>query len=150
MQYIILISSNDSIEVKEYSGYQTINDLVEGYYERCGAFGVREKMTFLFCNEEFLLRDELLFNAVGTALADQPIYGNVVMLQDGYNEDNERDALPFEKADADKICKALCDFKIRYKVLLRALHRHYDNNKPKPTAQIITMSEDSFRELCDE
>lgn len=47
MQYVVLISPDDSSEVKEYTGYQTINDLVEGWYERCGAFGIGNKMTFL-------------------------------------------------------------------------------------------------------
>ena len=150
MQYVVLISPDDSSEVKEYTGYQTINDLVEGWYERCGAFGIGNKMTFLFCNEEFLFHDNLQFNAIATALANQPIYGNVVLLQDGYNEENERDALPFEKEEAENICKSLIDFRARFATTLNALHRHYDNNKPKPTAEIITMSEDSFRELFEE
>lgn len=150
MKYVVLVSPDDSVEIREYTNYQTINDLVAGWYERCGVFGVGDKMTFLFCNEEFLFHDELQFNAIGTALANQPIYGNVVMLQDGYNEDNERDALPFEKEEAEKICIAISDFRIRYGASLEALHRHYDTCKPKPSAQIITMSEDSFRELFEE
>ena len=104
MQYVVLISPDDSSEIKEYTNYQTINDLVEGWYERCGAFGIGNKMTFLFCNEGFLFHEELQFNAVASALANQPIYGNVVLLQDGYNEDNEMDALPFKKEEAENIC----------------------------------------------
>lgn len=150
MQYVVLISPDDSSEIKEYTDYQTINNLVEGWYERCGAFGIGNKMTVLFCNEEFLFRDELQFNAVASALAGQPIYGNVVLLQDGYNDDNERDALPFDKEEAKNICKSMLDFRFKYDSMLDVLHRHYDNNKPKPKAEIITMSEDSFRELLEE
>lgn len=150
MQYVVLISPDDLSEIKEYTNYQTINDLVEGWYERCGTFGIGNKMTFLFCNEEFLFRDELQFNAVASALANQPIYGNVVLLQDGYNEDNERDALSFDKEEAESICKSMTDFRTKYSSMLNALHHHYDNNKPKPKAKIITLSEDSYRELFEE
>lgn len=150
MQYVVLISPDDSSEIKEYTDYKTINDLVDGWYESCGVFAVGNKMTLLFCNEEFLFRDELHFNAVASALSNQPIYGNVVLLQKIHNEEDEMDALPFEKEDAERICIALTDFRIKHDAMLDALHHHYDNNKPKPTAEIITMSEDSFRELLEE
>lgn len=149
MKYAVCISPDDSVEIKEYKDYHTINDLVDGWYETCGVFGVGDKLTILFCNEEFLFHDDLQFNAIGTALANQPIYGNIVLLQNGYNEDNERDALPFEKAEAESICNAMYDFRIRFDAMLEALHLHYDNNKPVPSAEIITMSADTFEELFE-
>lgn len=63
---------------------------------------------------------------------------------------HERDASPFEREEAESICNSLIDFRIKYDAMLDVLHRHYDNNKPKPTAEIITLSEDSFRELFEE
>lgn len=150
MQYVILISPDDMAEIKEYTDYQTINNLVEGWYERCGALAIGNKMMTVFCNEEFLFHDELKFNAIGTAFSNQPIYGNVVLLELGYNEDHERDALPLDKADAEQVCNAVNDYKKFFSSLLDTLHSHYDNNKPEPTAEIISMSEDSFRELLEE
>ena len=150
MQYVILISPDDMAEIKEYTDYQTINNLVEGWYERCGVLAIGNKMMTVFCNEEFLFYDELKFNAIGTAFSNQPIYGNVVLLELGYNEDHERDALPLDKADAEQVCNAVNDYKKFFSSLLDTLHSHYDNNKPEPTAEIISMSEDSFRELIEE
>lgn len=62
MKYTIQITPDDKIKVMEYTDYHTINDLVDGWYERCGVFGVLDKMCMIFCNEEFLYQDNCVNN----------------------------------------------------------------------------------------
>lgn len=132
MKYAILIKPDDEVEIKEYTDFRTLQELVDGYFANCGMFGVLNKMTLLFCNDEFLLRDDSAFNAIGTIFADEPIYGNVVMLEDGYNDENERDAIPFGEDEAKSLLDAMINFKCFFKDIISTLHSRYDNNKPEP------------------
>lgn len=132
MKYAILIKPDEEIEIKEYVDFHTIQELVDGCFEGCGVFGVLNKMVLLFCNDEFLLRDDTTFNAIGTIFADQPVYGNVVVLEDGYNDEYERDAIPFSKDDAESLHDAMVNFKYFFRDIIDTLHSHYDNNKPEP------------------
>lgn len=147
MKYVIIITSNDEVEIVEYVDYETINALVGGSYETCGVFGVLDTMVILFCNEEFLLRDELEFNAVGTALANQPIYGNVVLLKHGRNENDEPDSFPFTEVYAVKVREAIERFRDEADSILFVLKANYSKNKPKPKAEIITLSAEEFSEV---
>lgn len=141
MQYAIVITSHDEIEVREYKDYHSINDYVEGWYERCGTIGILDKMCFVFCNEEFLFQDDLAFNAMATAICNQPIYGNVAILQDGYNSDGERDSLPIDKQTAEIIKCVLCEMKAQLASVFDDLRSKFSDNKPSPTFQIITGDE---------
>lgn len=146
MKYVLLITPEDKIEIKEYVEYHTLNELVDGWYERCGCFAVADKLCMLFCNEEFLFQDNCAFNAIGTTLAGQPIYGNVVVTEDGYNDEDERDALPFNYNDAQKICDILNDLRIIIAPVLNDLNAKYKDNKPEPTFEVSAMSEKEFCE----
>lgn len=142
MKYVILITPEDKIEVKEYINYHTLNDLVEGYFERCGSIGILDRMCMVFCNEEFLLQDNYAFNAIGTAIASQPIYGNIVICEDGYNEENERDAIPFEQGTTQAIYTTLLQMKEAISPTLEKLKQKYYDEKPKPVYKIFPVSEE--------
>lgn len=144
MKNAILITPSDEIEIREYIDYHTINDLVDGWYETCGYFGVTDTMCFIFCNEEYLLRDEIEFNAIATVLANQPIYGNIVLLAEGYDDEGERDSVPLDDMQAAAIEKALNDFAEHFSPILKELHNKYDKHKPKPRTEIVAMSADEF------
>ena len=144
MCYVILITPEDKIEVKEYKDYHTINELVDGWYELCGWFVIADKMWMLFCNEEFLFQDNCAFNSVGTALAGQPIYGNVVVTLDGYNVDNERDSLPMSCAEANDICTILNDMRTFIAPTLDELNVKFKDEKPSPQYEAVTMTEEEF------
>lgn len=147
MRYAIQITPNSEISIHKFENYHTINDLVDGWYETCGYFGVRDKMLMLFCNEEFLFRDSMEFNAVASALANQPIYGNIVLLEIGRNEDGEKDSIPLCEKDAIGIKVAMDNFKKAYKTMLAKLTLRYANNKPKPIAKVVTLTEEEFSEV---
>lgn len=149
MKYVILITPKDKIEIKEYIDYHTLNDLVEGWYEQCGHFVAADKLLMLFCNEEFLFQDNCEFNAIGTTLAAQPIYGNVVVTIDGYNDENERDALPMDCSDAQKISAALNELKTFIASALEELKAKYKNKKPEPEYKVSSMTEEEFiKAMC--
>lgn len=144
MKYVILITPEDTIEIREYKDYHTINELVDGWYERCGVFGAADKLCMLFCNEEFLFQDNCTFNSVATALAGQSIFGNVVVTVDGYNDEGERDALPMSCADAQKICAILNEMKSFIAPTLKELNAKYKGKKPAPKYEAVAMSEEEF------
>lgn len=147
MKYAIQITPSGEIAIHRFDSYRTINDLVDGWYETCGRFVVKDKMLMIFCNEEFLLRDGMEFNAVASALANQPIYGNIVLLEYGFNEDGERDSIPLCEKDAIGIKVAMDNFKNAYRTMLAKLTYRYANDKPKPVAKIITLTEEEFSEV---
>lgn len=140
MKYVIAINADNTIKAVEYTSYHTLNDIVDGWYEQCGRFVMQNKMWLIFCNEEFLLRDDIHFNAVATVLCGCPIYGNVVIAVDGYNEDNERDAIPVDKEFADMSVDSLHSLVSYLTNDLQNLRAKYNDNKPKPQATIISFS----------
>lgn len=127
-KFVIQITSSDTVEIKEYKDYKTINDLVDGWYEICGYI---EKDCLIFCNEEYLLRDDCKFNAIATILCRQdPIYGNTVLMYDGYNDEGERDSLPLSFEEAVAIKRRLDTFVSMNKDIVDVLHYSLDKNKP--------------------
>lgn len=137
MKYALLINPDNSIEVKEYKNYNTINELVEGWYEICGRFAAAGIMCFIFCNEEFLFDDNAKFNAVASLLSEQPIYGNIVILEDGYDpEQCDRDSMPLNEEQANKVKEALSVLIHHFSAKLDELHLRYDDNKPEPKFQV--------------
>lgn len=147
MKYAIQIMPSGEIAIHKFEDYRTINNLVDGWYETCGRFVVKDKMLMIFCNEEFLFRDNMEFNAVASALANQPIYGNIVLLEYGYNEEGECDSIPLCEKDAIGIKVAMDNFKKAYKTMLAKLTLRYANDKPKPVAKIVTLTEEEFSEV---
>lgn len=147
MKYAIQIMPSGEIAIHKFEDYRTINTLVDGWYETCGRFVVKDKMLMIFCNEEFLFRNNMEFNAVASALANQPIYGNIVLLEYGYNEEGEHDSIPLCEKDAIGIKVAMDNFKKAYKTMLAKLTLRYANDKPKPVAKIVTLTEEEFREV---
>ena len=147
MKYAIQIMPSGEIAIHKFEDYHTINSLVDGWYETCGRFVVKDKMLMIFCNEEFLFCDNMAFNAVASALANQPIYGNIVLLEYGYNEEGERDSIPLCEKDAMGIKVAMDNFKKAYKTMLAKLTLRYANDKPKPVAKIVTLTEEEFSEV---
>lgn len=152
MKYIIQITPDDKIIMREYTDYKTINSLVDGWYELCGVLGVLDKMVDLYCNEEALLIDGMQFNSIGSILTNQPIYGNIVILERGHNADGEVDSLPFDKEDAESICKAMEGMKVALSDMIDLLRCKYKDNKPKPYVEIVTFSdkEKNFDEKVQE
>ena len=147
MKYAIQIMPSGEIAIHKFEDYRTINTLVDGWYKTCGRFVVKDKMLMIFCNEEFLFHDNMEFNAVASALANQPIYGNIVLLEYGYNEEGERDSIPLCEKDAMGIKVAMDNFKKAYKTMLAKLTLRYTNDKPKPVAKIVTLTEEEFSEV---
>ena len=129
-KYVLLITSSDTIELKEYTDYHTINDLVSGWYEVCGYL---EKNYLLYCNEEFLYHDKCSFNALATIInGKQPIYGNTVLMIDGYTDDEipERDIFPMSLEEAQFVKNKLDYFIESEKSMINELHKAYDSCKP--------------------
>lgn len=147
MKYAIQITPDRKVEIKEYADYHTINDLVDGWYERCGILGILNKMCMIFCNEEFLFQDNCKFNPVGSALAAQPIYGNIVVLLDGYNDEEEHDCLPMDYDTAQKISATLQNMIFAIETTLNELSAKYGEDKPEPSFTIKAMSEKEFAEV---
>ena len=81
---------------------------------------------------------------MASALANQPIYGNIVLLEYGYNEEGEHDSIPLCEKDAIGIKVAMNK---AYKMMLAKLTLRYANDKPKPVAKIVTLTEEEFREV---
>lgn len=127
-KYVIQLTTSDTIEVKEYIDYNTINELVDGWYEIGGYLG---KKYLMYCNEEALLEDKCTFNALATIInGRQPIYGNTVLMIDGYNDNKEYDTFPMSIEDAEKLKDILESFIKQKKDLLVDMHNRFDN-KPK-------------------
>lgn len=134
MKYAIQIMPSGEIAIHRFEDYHTINSLVDGWYETCGRFVVKDKMLMIFC-------------AVASALANQPIYGNIVLLEYGFNEEGERDSIPLCEKDAIGIKVAMDNFKNAFRTMLAKLTYRYANDKPKPVAKIITLTEEEFSEV---
>jgi hypothetical protein len=127
-KYVIQLTTSDTIEVKEYIDYNTINELVDGWYEIGGYLG---KKYLMYCNEEALLEDKCTFNALATIInGRQPIYGNTVLMIDGYNDNKERDTFPMSIEDAEKLKDILESFMEQKKDLVVDMHNRFDI-KPK-------------------
>lgn len=146
MNYVILITPEDKIEVREYKDYHTLNELVDGLIQNCGYFGAADQMCVLLCNEEFLFQDNCIFNSVGTALAGEPIYGNVVVMLIKHNEADERITMPMSCTEANNICTVLNDMKTFIAPTLDELNAKYKGKKPAPHYEIKAMSEEEFLE----
>lgn len=147
MKCVILITPDERIEIREFKKYETIKELVDGWYEHCGCIGILDKLCDLYCNEEFLLRDDCVFNSIASLLTSRPIYGNLVVTCYGFNDDGEQDSVPFEEEKAKAICECLCKIKESFSEALTDLKATFSDNKPNPQPIVMTISEKDFSEL---
>lgn len=108
MKYKIIITPNYETKIEEFKGDTPLYDSVDGIVQECGIiYDVNGKNLLLYCNDSFKLREDLLFNIVGSILSGHEIHGNVLILYDGLNEKGELDALPFEYEEAIEIAKEI-------------------------------------------
>ena len=153
MQKIIILKSDDTIESKEYKGYDSIHDAVDGLIENCGrtqlplAIGKPLSVSF-WCNEEFLIRNDEKFdkvNAIASTICGQEIRGDVAVTVDVWNE-NGLDSRGFkyleEEVGDGEIEEAICEHWLaadtlllyinQNKDILKEMHEKYDGNKSEP------------------
>lgn len=140
MKYVILIEPNEKITIKEHNNFHTINELVDGWFESCGCFFMFDSKWLMYCNEEFLLREDIAFNAMATILTGHAIYGNIVVMLDGINDEGECDALPMNINAAKQAKVRLEDLIKEFSETINLLHKRYDDAKPEPSFQIISFS----------
>ncbi len=142
MNHIIVIYPNEEICLWDYENYDSIHEAVDGCIESCGYFGALDFMCGTICNEEFLLREDLKFNGLATLLCGQPIYGNLAIMKDGYNSENERDYLPFDLIQATSLCMILDKIKEKFLPVIKEFHSRFDDNRPEPKAHITIFSQE--------
>ena len=149
MKQVILITSDDRIEAREYKGYTTFNELVNGWFELVDIINICDMRCHIICNEEFLLLDKCDFNSIATLLTKRRIYGNIVIALDGYTDDEflEPDALPFKDDECNKILMALQNYKKLHAAEMINARIRFTINKPKPSAEIISMTAEDFARM---
>lgn len=154
MKYILKISSDDKVELIPYKDYHTIHECVDGYYERCGRIPSDEWSDgydySIWCNEEFLLSDKYEFNPLGSILSNQYIYGNVCLMLEGYNEDNEFDSLPMPEENAQKMKIALDETVASMKPIFDRMREQFNKEKPDPKAVVVSMTDEEFRKIFED
>ena len=156
MQKAIILTPDDTVEAVDYEGYTTIHNAVDGIYQTCGGTEWENFNLTIFCNEEFLIRDDEQFdklNAVASAIYGGEIRGNAVVLIDVETSDGI-DSRGFEYAENEN-CE--CSRFIKYaeafieynKENLNELHQLMDGreNKSEPQGTVISVDDlsDLFR-----
>ena len=142
MSSMIVIDPNDEIRLWDYSDFNSIHEAVDGCFETCSVFGALDVMCVAFCNDEFLLRDDLKFNALGMLISNQPIYGNIVILENGYSPHGERDSYPFDLLKATSISMVLEELKKQFMPILKGYHSQFDNYRPDPQTGVFVLSDE--------
>lgn len=159
MEKIIVITSDDTIETRDYSGYESLSEGVKGRIEYLTVLkdmplGLQKRNIDVICNEEYLyLEDEscLKVNPIATYLNNgRLVFGNVVLaisLPDGENKGF--DYIEAEDGDED-ICECwfMEDTLLRLKQHLdhegyiKDCHEKFDNNRPEiETPKVIPFDE---------
>lgn len=137
---ILIITPKDKVELKDYTGYESVRDTVAGtisYFYRTHIDNLKVDM---ICNDEFLSDDRLNeVNAFATLLSGQVIYGNVAMVvYKGHGENRG-----FKYKDNDITCEAI-SLKLALEntmkddlcsEMLKLYHEKYDKEKPEPKIQ---------------
>lgn len=125
---LVILTPQDSIELAEYTGLDSLQKGVGGYIE-CLCFKNfdidTEVITVsLFCNEEFRIDHAGEFchiNAYATLLSGMPVYGNVVIAGVS-GEDN----FGFNEKQTESIKKGLNALFRKGKNTIRVLHEQGD------------------------
>lgn len=138
---ILVITPKDEVELKDYTGYESLSDTVEGtisYFHKADFDNLK---TDMICNDEFLLDDRFNeVNAFATLLSGQVIYGNVAMIvykghgeNRGFeykNNDITCEAISLKMALENTMKDGLCS------EMLKLYHEKYDKEKPEPKIQV--------------
>lgn len=142
MASMIVIDSDDKICLWDYDNGHSIHEAVDGLFETCSVFGALDSMCVVFCNESFLLREDLHFNALATLICNQPIYGNIVIMEDGYDDEGMRDALPFDLIRGTALSMVLEELKEHFAPIIKGFHSRFDNNRPDPKWNVVSFQTD--------
>lgn len=116
MKYSVIITPRGEATIKEFTGDHPLRDAVDGWVQECGRLQSCGKNLLLYCNDSYALREDLEINLLGSYFSsvsffnNSSIYGNVLVLCDGLNDNGELDALPFELEEALNICKEINQF----------------------------------------
>lgn len=137
MQVAIVIKPDDTIETVEYKGYDTLHDAVDGFIEHIKDVPIPGVGTASFyCNEEFLLKDEVgPANAIASGIYGDIVFGNVVvdMLLPGGDSkgfDYVAENGELQVCEAYVVLDVLKRFVEKNKDVLAEVHQAYDNVKP--------------------
>lgn len=113
---VIVITSDDKIEIREFSTsqYETLCKAVGGPIEIVHPIGLLRPYCMIV-NEEGLLRD-LPENRMGSYLYGaqfhgSPIVGDIVILKEGFTTSGP-DILPLEDAECEQLFKLLKDYEL--------------------------------------
>lgn len=137
---ILIITPKDKVEFKDYTGYESLRNTVEGTISYFHKTNIGNLKVDMICNDEFLLDDRFNeVNAFATLLSGQIIYGNVAMVvYKGHGENRG-----FEFRDNDITCEAI-SLKLALEntmkddlcsEMLKLYHEKYDKEKPEPKIQ---------------
>lgn len=97
---LIPFDDNKCLEVKHYEEplYKTIGEDVGGFIEIVRVKLGDRKNVVIVVNDEGILQD-LPLNALASILYGRPIFGNAVLMYEGYNEDGEPDIIGIKDED---------------------------------------------------
>lgn len=140
MSKLIILTTNDTVKVVDYRGYDTISEAVNGYIEHFWDIPNKTKDTFLsfYCNEEFMLKNDKpfdKFNAIAYLICNEIIYGDVAVIVDPDYEKFDDDSVTERGLTNDEV-----DFFNNYiqelishsDISVDELHKEYDNDTNKP------------------
>lgn len=163
IEMAIVFTSDDTLKVVPYNGYDTLSNGVGGMIERVGSVSIpvspmKEIECDVYCNEEGLLIDREDLNKINpfaSSINGSPVYGNVVIVpQINNGEDNRGFKSHYVDGEQD-ICE--CWFAEDYLLLLinhnkemfSELHKEWDNNKPEPFCIVEPFENDDYTEERD-
>lgn len=169
MKRAIVITPNDEVKTVEYKGYETDREVVEGIISHVPIdithieTPLRKIPIVAYCNDEGLLQDTCCYNKVNafiTALYGYPIYGNVIVLEEvnvpQYDENGEieyyeKDSDGFDYKEDEHGKEDICDCRFvedafllninHNRETLAKIHAEFDNNKPQPEIEFISLDD---------
>lgn len=151
---IIVITPEDTFQLKDYNGYRSLEETVNGTISVCDrieipviptlANGKDKLKVFMYCNDNFHIENKKEFekiNAIASAMTGQELRGNIALVVD----EGKGNARGFHYMEEDigggEIEEALCEcwtvedtlmkFRNQNSKAIMNLHREYDNNKSK-------------------
>lgn len=152
---IIVITPEDTFQLKDYNGYESLSEVVNGSLSMCDKIEIpvmpmlangKEKITaVMFCNDEFLIDNKKEFdkiNAIASAMSGQELRGNIALVVDKGKGETRGFHYMEEDVGGGEIEEALCEcwtvedtlmqFRNQNQKAIKDLHKQYDNNKSQP------------------
>lgn len=158
MSKLVVLTINDTIETVDYTGYDSINNVVGGFIEHFWDLPNTSDTLFSFyCNEEFMLKnDEQLnkFNASAYLICNKRIYGSVaVLVNPNYEKCNDPDAIErgLTEEEVNTFKNYVQTLINNSDITLDELHKQYDGNKSRYNDGITAFdvsSEELMKVLC--